>query len=94
MKEQAGLMEEVGSALLICVNSPAAVVSRVFSYVLAALQSQGPSAERAPHAPAAEREGRRRSEGARRVHAGKRPSCGRQTAGPTASWHREVMAPG
>lgn len=87
-------MEEVGSALFICVNSTVAIVSRVVSYLFAALQGQGPPAESRPHAPAAEREGRRRSEGARRVRVGQRSSCGRPRAGPTASWNWEVMVPG
>lgn len=64
------------------------------SYPLAALQSQGPSAEGGAHAPAAEREGGRRSERARRVRVGKRSSCGRQRAGPTESWNCDLMVPG
>lgn len=87
-------MEEVSWPLFICVNLTVVIVSRMVSYPFAALQSQGPSAESRAHAPAAEPEGRRRSERARRVHVGKRSSCGRQRAGPTASWNCDVMVPG
>lgn len=87
-------MEEVGSALFICVNSTVAIVSRMVSHLFAALQSQGPSAEGRAHAAAAEREGRRRSGRARRVRLGKRSSCRRQGTGPTTSCHCDVMLPG
>lgn len=93
MKEQAGLMEEVSWALFICVNSTVVTVSRMVSYLFAALQSQGPSAESGAHAPAAEPEGRRRPGRARRVRVGKRSSCRRQRTGPTAS-NCDLMVPG